>query len=438
MMLNKGSPIIFFFFLVLLLLLIPSGASAEQTVLVLEISDSITPVADDIVIDALQIAEQNEYEALVITLNTPGGGVDETLKIIEAIDGTNIPVIGYVYPEGTKAWSAGTLILIGTDIAAMAPHTIIGSAQPVSVTPQGIEPIEDDKIVNALVKLAKTKAKQHGRNETTAEKFITENLNLNAEEALEAGVIEYVASDIDDLLEQVDGQTIKGKVLNTKGATIENYRPSLRLSFMDIISDPIISSLLIMLGIYGIVIGISNPGAGAEIFGVVAISLGLVGMGFDVNIAAIFLILLGVILFVLELQAPGFGIFGIAGLVCLIAGSIFLVPMDFPRWYTPADVQRSMIIAIVTPTIVMGILFVFVFYKVLEVRHKKPVIGEDPTGETANAIEDIKAGEEGFVRYKGEYWKAKVKEDISDGNKVVITDVQGPLFIVKKVEEEGE
>ncbi|NPE30420.1 nodulation protein NfeD [Methanococcoides sp. SA1] len=437
MMLNKGSPILLFFFLVLLLLM-PSVASAEQTVLVLEISDSITPVADDLVIDALQLAEQNEYEALVITLNTPGGGVDETLKIIEAIDSSNIPVIGYVYPGGTKAWSAGTLILIGTDIAAMSPNTIIGSAQPVSVSPQGIEPIEEDKIVNALVALAKTKAKQHGRNETTAEKFITENLNLNAEEALEAEVIEFVASDIDDLLEQVDGQTIKGKVLDTKGAVIENYRPSLRLSFMDIISDPIISSLLIMLGIYGIVIGISNPGAGAEIFGIVSISLGLVGMGFDVNIAAIFLILLGVVLFVLELQAPGFGIFGIAGLVCLIAGSIFLVPMDFPRWYSPADVQRSMIIAIVTPTIVMGILFVFVFYKVLEVRHKKPVIGEDPIGEMANAIEDIKAGEEGFVRYRGEYWKAKVEEDISDGDKVEITDVQGPLFIVKKVEEEGE
>jgi membrane-bound serine protease (ClpP class) len=97
-----------------------------------------------------------------------------------------------------------------------------------------------------------------------------------------------------------------------------------------------------------------------------------------------------------------------------------------------------MIIAIVTPTIVMGILFVFVFYKVLEVRHKKPVIGEDPTGDMANAIEDIMAGEEGFVRYKGEYWKAKVKEDISDGDRVEITDVQGPLFIVKKVEEEEE
>ncbi|SES74331.1 Nodulation efficiency protein NfeD [Methanococcoides vulcani] len=428
---NKPSPLILFLFLALILLLSPACASAEEKVLVLEISDSITPVSDDLVADALLVAQQEGYEALVITLNTPGGGVEETLRIIEAIDQSEVPVIGYVYPGG-KAWSAGTLILLGTDIAAMAPYTVIGSAQPVTVSTGGIEPVEDDKIVNALVALAKEKANQHGRNETAAEKFITENLNLNAEDALEAGVIEYVATDVEDLLEQVDGETIKGKELNTSGATIDIYVPSLRLSFMDIISDPIISSLLIMLGIYGIVIGISNPGAGAEIFGVVAISLGLVGMGFDVNIAAIFLIILGVILFVLELQAPGIGIFGISGLICLIAGSIFLVPMDFPRWYTPADVQQMMIIAIVTPTIVMGLLFVFVFYKVLEVRHRKPVIGEDFAGDLAEAIDKIDAGSKGFVRYKGEYWKALSEDDLEEGDTVMITDKKGPLLLVKK------
>lgn len=434
-MLNKGSPFSFFF-LVLLLLLVPSIAGAEQTVLVLELSDAITPVSDDLVEDALLIAEEKGYEALIITLNTPGGGVDETLKIIEAIDTSNITVIGYVYPGGTKAWSAGTLILLGTDVAVMAPHTIIGSAQPVSLSTEGIEPIEDNKIVNALVALAREKASQHGRNETIAEKFITENLNLNAEQALEAEIIEYIASDIDDLLVQVDGQTVKGKKLDTKGANIETYTPSLRLSFMDMISDPIISSLLMMLGIYGIVIGISNPGAGAEIFGIVAIALGLIGMGFDVNVAAIFLILLGVVLFVLELQAPGVGIFGIAGFICLIVGSVFLIPMDFPRWYAPADVQQSMIFMIIVPTIVVGLGFVFVFYKVLEVRHRKPVIGVDPVGDNAKVLEQIEANGEGFVRYKGEYWKARVDKDVNEGDKVEITDVQGPLFIVKKTVEE--
>ena len=343
-----------FLFLALLLYAFigTSCAAGSEQVLVLEISDSITPVTDDIVADAIAFAENDDYQALVITLNTPGGNLDETLSIIEQIAATDVPVIGYVYPEGTKAWSAGTLILISTDVAAMAPYTIIGSAQPVSVTPGGSEPVDDDKIINAIVKRATENAKKHGRNETAAEEFITENLNLDAQTALEYGVIEYVASDIDDLMSQVDGEEIKGKVLETDGANIVFYEPSLRLAFMDIISNPIVSSLLLLLGVYAIILGISNPGFGAELFGIVAIALGLIGSGFDVNIGALFLIIVGVLLLVLEFQAPGFGVFGIAGLVCVIAGSILLAPTDFPRNYTPAEFQRTLIISISTPTII--------------------------------------------------------------------------------------
>ncbi len=421
-------------FLFILFLLIPCTAGASR-VLVMELDDDITPVSDDLVAQALTIAQGEDYEALVITLNTPGGGVDETLLILEAIEASDVPVIGYVYPEGTKAWSAGTLILMGTDVAAMSPYTIIGSAQPVSMSTEGIEPIEDDKIVNALVALIKEKARMHGRNETAAEEFITKNLNLNNDEALEIGVIEIVAEDLDDLLVQVDGMEVKGKTLDTADASIVNYAPSLPLRLMDLISDPIISSLLLMLGIYGIVLGISNPGFGAEIFGVISITLGLIGMGFDVNIAAIFLIIVGVVLLVLEIQAPGFGVFGIAGLLCLIAGSIFLIPMDYPRWYTPADVQRSMIIAVVTPTIVVGLFFALVLYKVVEVRHRRPVVGESFIGEQAEAIEDISA-DDGFVRYRGEYWTARSSELIEKGEDVTIVEKDGPVLKVEKKNQE--
>ncbi|MDI3485809.1 MAG: hypothetical protein PWQ50_1029 [Methanolobus sp.] len=125
-----------FLFLTLLLSVFSGNACAaeQQKVLVVDISDSITPVTDDVLADAIAFAENDNYDALVITLNTPGGNLDETLSIMEQIAATDVPVIGYVYPEGTKAWSAGTLILISTDVAAMAPYTIIGSAQPVTVT----------------------------------------------------------------------------------------------------------------------------------------------------------------------------------------------------------------------------------------------------------------------------------------------------------------
>lgn len=423
----------FFSFILILLVLVPS-ASAEE-VMVLDMDDSITPVADDMVADALAICEEESYEALVITLNTPGGGLDETLNIIEKIDESPVPVIGYVYPEGTKAWSAGTLILISTDVAAMAPYTVIGSAQPVSVSPTGSQPINDSKVINAIVALAQEKASQHDRNTTAAEEFITKNLNLNSEEALEVGVIEYIAEDIDDLLVQVDGETVKGEKLNTSGAAIIPYEPGVSLAFMEIISNPIVSSLLLMIGIYGIIFGISSPGVGAEIFGGISLVLGLIGIGFDVNLAAIFLIGVGIVLLILELQASGFGIFGIAGIICLIAGSVFLVPNDFPRWYGPAEAQMTMIYYVLVPTAVVALFFAFALYKVIQVRKKKPIIGEDMVGDRAEALDDISPESSGYVRYRGEYWKAESEETIHPGEKVEIIGKDGPVLTVKLKEK---
>jgi len=419
------------FFISILFFTSPATGSAQEKVLVLEISKSITPVSDDMVADAISVAENEGFSALVITLNTPGGGLEETLRIIELIEQTDVPVIGYVYPEGTKAWSAGTLILISTDIAAMAPHTIIGSAQPVEMSAGGIEPIEEPKVVNALVALAREKASMHGRNETLAEEFITKNLNLNAESALDAGVIEYVSPTIEDLLVQIDGQVVKGKELETSGADIEYHEPSMRLAFMDLISDPVISSILMMLGIYGVVYGISSPGVGAEIFGIIAITLGLIGTGFDVNTAAVFLVLVGIGLLVLELQAPGFGVFGIAGMICIIVGTILLVPMSYPRWYTPAEFQKTLILMIVAPTVVIGIAVVFASYKVVEVRHRRPVVGE-MIGDMAQTIDLLGPDRTGFVRYKGEYWKARADESIAEGEKVEIIDKDGVVLVVKR------
>nr|WP_321496881.1 nodulation protein NfeD [uncultured Methanolobus sp.] len=426
-----------FLFLTLLLSLFLGSACAagQQKVLVVEISDSITPVTDDVIADAIAFAENDNYEALVITLNTPGGNLDETINIIEQIAATDVPVIGYVYPEGTKAWSAGTLILISTDVAAMAPYTIIGSAQPVTVTASGSEPVEEDKIINAIVKRATENAKMHGRNETAAEKFITENLNLDAEAALEYGVIEYVASDIDDLMSQVDGLEVKDKVLDTDGARITHYKPSLKLAFMEIISNPIVSSLLLLLGVYAIILGISHPGFGAELFGLVAIALGLIGTGFDVDIGALFLVIAGVILLVIEFQAPGFGVFGIAGLVCIIAGSILLAPTDFPNNYTPAEFQRSLIISVSTPTILIGFFFVFIIYKVFEVRRKKPLFGE-LIGDMALALEPIGNGQTGYVLHRGQHWKARSSEIIQKDDKVTILEKDGVVLVVEKQKSE--
>lgn len=407
----------------------PAGTAPENRVLVLEIDEAITPASDNLVADAIERAENGNFEALVITLDTPGGGLEETQIIIKAIENTTVPVIGYV-PESGKAWSAGTLILMGTDIAAMAPFTVIGSAQPVQVSAEGTVPVEDEKIINALVKFSVETARKHGRNETFAEEVITKNKNLNDEEALEEGVIEYRASSIPDLLVQVDGEVVKGRELHTANATIETYEPPLSLSFLMLISNPILSSLLLTIGLYGIIFGISNPGAGAEIFGIIAIVLGLIGTGFDINIAAFFLIIVGIGLLILEIKSPGFGIFGLAGLICLIIGSLFIVPLGSENIYTP-EFRRTMALTIVAPTIIFGLFLVYAIYKVAEIRKKKPVIGEI-IGDTARTIDPISPEKQGYVRYKGEYWKARSEEEIGVGQEVEIIGKEMEVLVVKR------
>ncbi len=407
----------------------PGGTAPENRVLVLEIDEAITPASDNLVADAIERAENGNFEALVITLDTPGGGLEETQIIIKAIENTTVPVIGYV-PESGKAWSAGTLILMGTDIAAMAPFTVIGSAQPVKVSAEGTVPVEEEKIINALVKFSVETARKHGRNETFAEEVITKNKNLNDEEALEEGVIEYRASSIPDLLVQVDGEVVKGRELHTANATIETYEPPLSLSFLMLISSPILSSLLLTIGLYGIIFGISNPGAGAEIFGIIAIVLGLIGTGFDINIAAFFLIIVGIGLLILEIKSPGFGIFGLAGLACLVIGSLFLVPLGSENIYTP-EFRRTMALTIIAPTIIFGLFLVYAIYKVAEIRKKKPVIG-DIIGDTARTIDPISPEKKGFIRYKGEYWKARSEEEIEADKEVEIIGKEMEVLVVKR------
>jgi membrane-bound serine protease (ClpP class) len=407
----------------------PAGAGPEEKVLVLEIAEAITPASDNLIADAISKAENENFEALIISLDTPGGGLEETQIIIKDIENASVPVIGYV-PESGKAWSAGTLILMGTDIAAMAPFTILGSAQPVQMSAEGTKPIEDEKIINALVKFSVTTASKHGRNETFAEEVITINKNLDAEEALEAGVIEYVASSIPDLLAQIDGQHVKERTLKTESARTENYEPPLPLAFLRLISNPVLSSLLLTIGLYGIIFGISNPGAGAEIFGIIAIVLGLIGTGFDINIAAFFLIIVGIGLLILELNSPGFGIFGLTGLICLVIGSIFLVPMGSENIYTP-EFRRLLLLTIVTPTIIFGLFLVYAIYKVAETRKKKPVIG-NVIGDTARTIDPIGPKRPGFVRYKGEYWKARSEEEIGVEEEVEIIGKEMEVLLVKR------
>jgi membrane-bound serine protease (ClpP class) len=433
----KYSTLIFFFFL---LLFISDTALAQTSgVLLVEITDTIDQSTVEIISDSLKQAESIDAHAIILLLNTPGGGLDETFQIAEMIKQSDIPVIGYVFPSGATAWSAGTFILLSTPLAAMADHTIMGSCQPIETSIEGTRFINDSKIINALVEWLQERATMYSRNQTLAKLFITQNRNVNATVAKTSNVIEIVSPSIEQLLNDVDGRNIttaSGTItLHTKDAEQIQYSPSLKIQILKLISNPILTSLLLMLGIFALLIGISTPGYGAEVFGVIAILLSLIGSGFSISTLSIIFIIIGCLLLVVEIFVlPGFGAVGAGGIICLIIGSIFLIP-SYPtrKWLISGEYMTDALIIMLIVIVLFATFFAFLLYKVLQIRKKKSSMGKF-AGETAIAIERITPEKTGFVRFKGEYWQAKSDTLIETNTKVVIVDKDETTLIVKPLE----
>ncbi|MCS7116732.1 MAG: nodulation protein NfeD [Nitrososphaerota archaeon] len=400
----------------------------------MEVKDFISPAVAEHVESAIHyVSSRPSFTAIIITLDTYGGAADSMDKIIEHIQASPVPVIGFVYPAGRKALSAGVFILMATDLAAMAPYTTIGSSQPV----MGTTPINDTKIINAYVKKIEVLAQLHGRNITQAKRFITHNDNLSPEEALNRNVIELVAGTIEDLLNKADGmkvRTLKGeKVLDTKNARVEVYDPSIRVQILKVLSDPIISSILIGVGFLALILGLSSPGWGAEVLGVILLLLGLVGQGLNVNLTAIALMAIGAALLLFEIYTPGFGIIGLGGIITLGIGMALMITQPaLPSLIAPTYVD----IFIKTVALVIsafGIFFAFILYKIIEVRKRKGVFEPYPKGE-GRAIDDLGPTTIGYVIVEGEYWKAKSKIPIKSGTKVRVVGVEDKVLVVEPVQ----
>ena len=290
-----------FIFLIFLLFFSLSASIVHgSNVLLVEVTDTIDQATVEIFKESLDQARRERSEAIVLLLDTPGGGLVQTFQIADIINESEIPFIGYVFPQGSAAWSAGTFILMSCHVAAMSDFTIIGSAQPVEITVEGTKYITEPKIINSLVSWIQTRAEMNNRNKTTAAKFITENLNLNGSLALKYGVIEYVSPTISQLLEDIDGTSVNTSggevILDTSNTYQLEYSPSIGIIFMKFFSNPILTSLLLMLGIFALIFGISSPGYGAEVFGVIAILISLIGSGFAVSVIAIIFIIIGCLL----------------------------------------------------------------------------------------------------------------------------------------------
>jgi membrane-bound serine protease (ClpP class) len=424
------------FFLFFLFVFSSIGSSAlGSNVLIVEVTDTIDSSTVEIFKESLEQAKSENSEAIILLLDTPGGGLEQTFEISNIINQSEIPFIGYVFPQGSAAWSAGTFILLSTHVAAMANHTQIGSAQPVEITIEGSKLVNDSKSINALVGWIEIRAEMHNRNKTAAAKFITENLNLNATAALEYQVIEYVSPSIDQLLKDINGVSVttsKGIViLNTANVRKINYNPSIGILLMKFFSNPILTSLFFMLGIFAIIFGISSPGFGAEVFGVIAILLSLIGSGFSISIISIIFIIMGCLLLIIEIFAtPGFGIIGIGGIISLLFGGIFLIPNYSTDWAISMDWINQAITIIIVVAIIIAIFFAFLLYKIIQVRKKKTAVGTF-IGETAKTVDMITPYKPGYVRFKGELWQATADTTISPNTKVIIIEKDESILKIK-------
>ena len=426
----------FIFLLFIFFFLSFSTIAQSSNVIVVEITDTIDQSTVEILKESIQQANNENSEAIILLLDTPGGGLQQTFDIADIINESEIPVVGYVYPTGSYAWSAGTFILMSTHIAAMADYTIIGSAQPVEITAEGTKYITEPKIINALVSWIQTRAEMRGRNQTTAAKFITENLDLNATSAKEYGVIEHVSSSINQLLLDINGTSVstsKGTVvLNTAGAEEIVFSPSIGVQIMKFFSNPLLTSLLLMLGIFALIFGISSPGFGAEVFGAIAILLSLIGSGFAISILSIIFLIIGCLLLIIEIFAtPGFGVIGIGGVILLLLGGIFLIPSySTTEWAISMDWINDAIIVLVAAAVIIAVFFVFLLYKVIQIRSKKAQVGTF-IGEKAKTVDRITPDKPGYVRFKGELWKATSDTSIEPNTKVIIIEKEESTLKVK-------
>lgn len=413
---------LFFIFFIFSFNTIAQGSN----VIVVEVTDTIDQYTVEIFKESLEQARSKSSEAIILIIDTPGGGLEQTFRIANIINESEIPFVGYVYPQGSAAWSAGTFILMSCHVAAMADYTIIGSAQPVEITVEGTKLVTDSKRINALVSWIETRAEMRNRNKTIAAKFITENLNVNETSALEFGVIEHISPSINQLLKDINGTFIitdRGEViLDTINAKQIKYSPSIGIQIMKFFSNPLLTSLLFMLGIFVIIFGISSPGFGAEVFGVIAILLSLIGSGFAISTLSIIFIIIGCLLLIIEIFAtPGFGVIGIGGIICLLFGGIFLIPNYSTEWAISMDWINQAIMILIAAAVIIAIFFAFLLYKVIQVRRKKAAVGIF-VGETAKTIDRITPDKLGYVRFKGELWHASSDITIEPNTKVIIVE----------------
>ncbi|MDF1590009.1 MAG: nodulation protein NfeD [Desulfobacterales bacterium] len=403
-----------------------TGFTRQPEVYVIRVSSAISPGTADYLKKGILQAAEDQAALIIIELDTPGGLAESMRNIEMAILGSLVPVAVYVAPAGARAASAGVMITMAADIAAMAPGTNIGAAHPVGIGGKKIDKTMADKVVNDMVAHAKSVAEKRGRNAAWVEKAIRESVSVTETEALKENIIDVIATDMDDLIRQINGRTISGKgVLKLDGAKTTVLEEGLRTKILKTISDPNIAYILMMIGIAGIYFELSHPGA---IFpGVIgAVSLVLAFFAFQtlpVNYAGFLLILLAVVFFIMEMKITSYGLLSVAGVLSFLLGSIMLFEGASP------ELRVAWRVMLPTLALVCGF-FVVVAGLVFKSQTSRPRTGsEGLVGETGVVKERLEP--EGKVQVHGELWKARSAEPIGIGVSVRVVKVENLIIEVE-------
>lgn len=433
------------------------GEGERPVVLLVRLkNEAISPITSRYIQRAIEQAEQQRAQALIIMLDTPGGLVDSTRDIVQAILGSKVAVVVYVAPSGARAASAGVFVTLASHVAAMAPATNIGAARPAQIgglpgsppvkkdDQKGEEPggrtVMEEKLLNDTVAWARALAELRGRNADWASRAVKESLSVTASQALEEKAVDLIADNLNDLLSRLDGREVTladGSVrLRTAGAEIRTLEMWWGERVLALLTNPTVAFLLLMVGFYGMLFELYTPGWGiAGTLGIVCLLLGFVGLAvLPVNYAGMALLAVALALFVAEVFVTSYGALTVAGVICLVLGGTMLVD-------SPVGFQRVSLSVLIPVAVATAAITFFLVGSIARAHRGRVQTGSQALMHTqAVVLSDFTPEAEhyaGMVRTQGELWKAVSQTPVAAGHVVEIQDRQGLTLIVRAALRQG-
>ena len=390
---------------------------------------------------AIQRAEAEGAQAVLVELDTPGGLVSTTQTMVQAILGAKVPVIVWVTPSGSHAASAGTMITMAGHVAAMSPATRIGAAHP--VTGGGKDPEDEGgehmgrKVENDLAAFARSIADTRGRNAEWAEDAVRHSVSITETRALEIGVVDLVAADRSELFEKLDGRVLmvgKKKVqLATKGASTVDYEPSLRERVVNMLANPGIAMVLGVLGLIGIMVEIYHPGMIAPgVMGVLCLICSMIAMEqLPIDLGGAILVVAGIGLLIAELYTPTMGVLGVLGGVALTIGLTLVVDTSHPDYALDPSISLELLDVLPMVALLAGLIG-YLSFVLMRSSKTKPTTGREGLVGAPGVVLKTVSPDDGMVLVNGEYWKARAREPIAEKAEIEVVSLEGLILEVRR------